>query len=46
MGAILSSNIANMTKDETRKYKNFLESELKKIQEREAKSKGKQIKID
>lgn len=46
MGAILSSNIANMTKDETKKYKDFLESELKKIQEREVKTKGKKIKID
>ena len=46
MGAILSSNIANMTEDETKKYKDFLESELKKIQEKEVKTKGKQIKID
>lgn len=46
MGAILSSNIANMTEDETKKYKEFLESELKKIQEKEVKTKGKQIKID
>lgn len=34
MGAILSSNIANMTSDEARTYRNFLESELKKIQKR------------
>ncbi|WP_299293439.1 PadR family transcriptional regulator [Nitrosopumilus sp.] len=46
MGAILSSNISNMTEDETKKYKDFLESELKKIQEKEVKTKGKQIKID
>ena len=46
MGAILSSNIANMTEDETKKYKDFLESELKKIQEKEVKTKGKQIRID
>ena len=46
MGAILSSNISNMTEDETKKYKDFLESELKKIQEEEVKTKGKQIKID
>ena len=46
MGAILSSNIANMTEDETKKYKEFLESELKKVQEKEVKTKGKQIKID
>ena len=46
MGAILSSNIANMTADETKKYKEFLESELKKVQEKEVKTKGKQIKID
>lgn len=46
MGAILSSNIANMTEDETKKYRDFLESELKKIQEKEVKTKGRQIKID
>lgn len=46
MGAILSSNISNMTEYETKKYKEFLESELEKIQEKEVKTKGRQIKID
>ena len=31
MGSILSSNFANMTEEETKKYKEFLEVELKKI---------------
>ena len=30
MGSILSSNFSNMTDDETKKYRQFLESELKK----------------
>jgi len=46
MGSILSSNFANMTDDETQKYKKFLEEELKKINEKKAKSKGKEIKIE
>ena len=46
MGAILSSNISNMTEYETKKYKEFLESELEKIQKKEVKTKGRQIKID
>jgi len=46
MGTILSSNFANMTDEETKKYKDFLESELKKIQEKEVKKKGKEIKIE
>ncbi len=46
MGAILSSNISNMTGHETKKYKDFLESELKKIQGKKVKAKGRQIKID
>ena len=45
MGSILSSNFANMTEDETKKYKQFLESELKKVQEKDVK-KGKKIKIE
>lgn len=43
IGAILSSNVANMTDEETRKYKTFLESELKKI---DGRRKAKKIKID
>lgn len=45
MGSLLSSNVYNMTKEETQKYKKFLESELKKIEESE-KKKAKEIKID
>jgi len=46
MGAILSSNFSNMTDDETKKYKQFLESELKKIQEKNGNKKAKEIKIE
>jgi len=46
MGDLLSSNIENMTEEETQKYRRFLESELKKIDEQSVKKKGKQIKID
>jgi DNA-binding PadR family transcriptional regulator len=46
MGSILSSNFSNMTDDETKKYKQFLESELKKIQEKNVNKKGKEIKIE
>ena len=46
MGSILSSNFANMTDEETDKYKQFLESELKKIQKKEVKKKGKEIRIE
>lgn len=46
MGSILSSNFANLTEDETKKYKEFLEFELKKIQDKDVKKKGKEIKIE
>lgn len=46
MGSILSSNFVNMTDDETQKYKKFLEEELKKINEKKSKPKGKEIKIE
>ena len=46
MGSILSSNFSNMTDDETKKYKQFLESELKKIQEKKGNKKAKEIKIE
>ena len=46
MGALLSSNVANMTKEETTKYKKFLESELKKLEKHTGNKKAKEIKID
>jgi DNA-binding PadR family transcriptional regulator len=46
MGALLSSNVANMTKEETTKYKKFLESELKKLEKQTNNKKAKEIKID
>ena len=45
MGSLLSSNVSHMTKEETTKYKKFLESELKKM-EKQTKKKGKEIRID
>ena len=46
MGSILSSNFANMTNEETQRYRKFLESELKKIDENKTSKKGKEIKIE
>jgi DNA-binding PadR family transcriptional regulator len=46
MGALLSSNVANMTKEENTKYKKFLESELKKLEKHTGNKKAKEIKID
>jgi len=46
MGSILSSNFANMTEEEAKKYRDFLELELKKIQEKDLDKSGKKIKID
>ncbi len=46
MGTMLSSNVSNMTKEETSKYKKFLESELKKLEKQTEKRKGKEIKIN
>jgi len=46
IGSILSSNVANMTDEETQKYKKFLEDELKKIEDGNIKNKGKEIKIE
>ena len=46
MGSILSSNFANMTNEETQRYRKFLESELKKIDENKPTKKGKEIKIE
>jgi DNA-binding PadR family transcriptional regulator len=45
IGSILDSNFANMTSEETQKYRKFLEAELKKIDEKDIK-KGKEIKIE
>lgn len=46
IGSTLSSNVSNMTKEETQRYRKFLESELKKIDDNEAKRKGKDIPIE
>ena len=46
MGSILSSNISNMTEEETEKYRKFLQEELKKVDEKHSKKKGKEIKIE
>ena len=46
MGSILSSNFENMTNEETKRYREFLESELKKIEEQNSKENGKKIKIE
>src|SRR5574341_740710 len=46
IGNSLSSNASNMTKEETTKYKKFLESEMQKLESAEKKSRGKEIKID
>ena len=46
MGALLSSNVSYMTKEETSKYKKFLESELKKLEKQTGSRKAKEIKID
>ena len=44
IGNSLSSNVSNMTKEETGKYKKFLELELQKIETAE-KRRGKEIKV-
>jgi DNA-binding PadR family transcriptional regulator len=46
MGSILSSNITNMTGEETQKYKKFLQDELNKINETKAQPTSKKIKIE
>ena len=47
IGSILSSNVTNMTDEETQKYKKFLQDELKNmIDEKNTKKKGKQIRIE
>jgi hypothetical protein len=46
IGSILSSNFANMTNEETQRYKKFLESELRKLDENKTTKNGKAIKIE
>jgi len=46
IGSIISSNFANMTNEETQRYRKFLESELKKIDESKIAKKGKEINIE
>jgi len=46
IGSILGSNFANMTNEETQRYRKFLESELNKIDENKITKKGKEIKIE
>jgi len=46
MGSVLSSNISQMTDEETVKYKTFLENELKKMNKQSIKKKSRRIKIE
>ncbi|MDE1863399.1 MAG: PadR family transcriptional regulator [Thaumarchaeota archaeon] len=46
IGNSLSSNMEFMTKEETQRYKKFLESELRKIEAAEKKQQGKDIRIN
>ena len=46
MGSILSSNLTNMTEEETKKYREFLQNELNKMDGKEVKKNGKEIKIE
>ena len=46
MGSILSSNLTNMTDEETQKYRDFLQDELNKMDGKKVKKKGKDIKIE
>ena len=45
MGSIISSNMSNMTDEETERYRKFLQDELNKMDENSSK-KGKEIKIE
>ena len=45
IGNSLSANVSNMTKEETAKYKRFLESEIQKIETAKKRPRGKDIKI-
>ena len=46
MGALLSTNASDMTKNETERYRKFLKSELERLGEKTTKRQGKQIKIE
>jgi hypothetical protein len=46
MGSILSSNLTNMTEEETKKYREFLQDELNKMDGKKVKKNGKEIKIE
>ena len=46
IGSILSSNVTNMTDEETEKYRAFLQEELKKMDQKKSKKKKKEIQID
>jgi hypothetical protein len=47
IGASLSSNLDSMTQEERNRYKEFLENELKKLYEQEAKNADKeQVKVE
>ena len=46
IGSILSSNVTNMTDEETEKYRTFLQEELKKIEHKKSKKKKKKIPIE
>ncbi len=46
MGALLSTNASNMTKNETERYRKFLKSELERLSKKTTERKGKQIKIE
>ncbi len=46
MGALLSTNASNMTKNETERYRKFLKSELERLSVKTTERKGKQIKIE
>jgi len=46
MGSILSSNLTNMTDEETQRYRQFLQDELSKMDEKTDNKKGKDIKIE
>ena len=46
MGALLSTNASDMTKNETERYRKFLKSELERLGEKTTERKGKQIKIE
>jgi len=46
IGSTLSSNVSNMTEEETQRYREFLESELRKINEKNLKKKTTQIPVE